>query len=955
VNADNAPDTCSPNILDNIGCIEVIVLRCAGSRHCASSEQALPLAFGMDGASEVLKHGIGMYGQAREWDSGLPLDYADLYSAGRRRASRSQRSSRPASSYAKTIWSCPASAAAGDFHNQLNGRDDSPSIIERLHTNRAMSPGFPFNRSMSPAGFRYGSGPVPHAPRAESEAELFRNRTPGSIVTDAPIVDPKWLDQFVAQAVERKLREKGEKKKSSHIYKKPNTAYEPDPNVSLPPPRAWPISPFGPLEQPPNPIEETSFGNQRGSSRPKVSISIKNDDPSWDESYGQWEQKPPWVNIAHVKWANAIETDVASCITVQNGSSDSWKTSSWGTKDDNPDLQRKKSESKWSNQNTPNLPPASFASLSSHRSVEDWVHVDSLPDNSIVDKRPFRSSTAWCMHENTGWTDRKMEGIPSSSSSTWGGIQTVGPPPRGSIATRRSSRSDNEKKKNKEEKEKKPNISIPPMPTWGCGVAHRPEEFRTAPAHIPPPAYSLESWMHNVSLGSSMSTPWQDVQKDESSDSSDSWDIGDRVETGTGSKKKKGQSEWEGTIGNNVSSSSWCKNRNLKNEQSKPADWKGLPHIWNGRTWTASDHKTQVYDSWKQTDNMPGAWDKNSDTDSQSEVKSTWKDYNWEKKNESNDQCIPSPACDLPEIGFKEKSDDFVKEPWDSNGWKSTPNDKQDISLKTTTSHHSARNSTKSQDQKHQQDRTISASGPKEHWKFPPPPSKKLYPIPTDYDSVSTTGNRKIWTAPKESLYSIPASKAKQEMLEHQVRAGKGTKYHHIVGRPKYLDSLEKPYAVFRFKYRSRDVLRHMLGAGVVPEEEEESAPSPVLEEKLQGLSKEEIVQMYMELKDKLNGKEGSAVTPPTIVGNWVVDQQVRSQEVNSKGRKEEENPMGMQGWGGPLSTKTPANSRSWGISDAGLRNARKAKNGGNNGWDGNEETGWRWGGGGPAAPKNGW
>jgi hypothetical protein len=944
---------CSPNILDKIGCIEVVLLRCSGSRNFKSSEQALPSAFGMDGASEVPKHSVGLNGQAREWYSGLPPDYADLYSAGRRRASRSKRSSRPASSYAKIIWSRPASAAAGDFHNQLNGRDDSPSIIERLHTNRAMSPGFSFKRSMSPAGFRYGSGPVPHAPRAESEAELFRNRTPGSIITDAPIVDPKWLDQFVAQAVERKLREKSEKKKSLHIHKRSNPEDEPGPDVSLPPPGAWPISPFGTLEQPPNPIEDTISGNQRGSSGPRISISIKNDDPSWGEPYGQWERKPAQSKMSHVKWANTVETDLPSYIPVQNGSSDSWETSSWGTKDDNSRLQRKESKSKWNSRNTPDLPPASFASFSSHRSLEDWVHVDSLSDDLSDDKMPSRSPNTWCIHKNTGWTDGKIEGVPSSSSSTWRGIQPIDPPPRGSISSRLNHRSDNQTKK-EEVKEKKPKISIPPMPTWGCAVAHRPEGFRTAPVHIPPPAYSLESWMHNVSLGSSMLTPWHEVQKGESSDSSDNWDIGDGVETWTGPKKKKGQSEWGGTT-SNISSSSWSKNINLKNEQSKPADWKEVLHIWNGRTWIASDHKTQVHDPGKQTENMPGAWDKNNDAYSQSGVKNTWKEPSWNKKVESNDQCIPNPAWDIPEIGFKEKSDDFVRESWDSNGWESPPNDEQAISLKSTTSHHSDRNSTESHNQKHQQDRTIPASGPKEHWKFPPPPSKKLYPIPTDYDSVSTTGNRKIWTAPEESLYSIPASKAKHEMLEHQVRAGQGTKYHHIVGRPKYLDSLEKPYAVFRFKYRSRDVLRHMLGAGVVPEEEEESALSPLLEEKLQGLSKEEIVKLYMELKDKLSDKEGSAITPPTIVGNWVVDQQARSQEVNLKDRKEEENPVSVQGWGGPVSTKTPANSGGWDIGDAGWGNARKAKNGGDNGWDGDEETGWRWGGGGPAAPKNGW
>lgn len=45
VSADNAPNSCSPNTLENIGCIEVVVVRCKGSR--------VPNIAGFDGVSEA--------------------------------------------------------------------------------------------------------------------------------------------------------------------------------------------------------------------------------------------------------------------------------------------------------------------------------------------------------------------------------------------------------------------------------------------------------------------------------------------------------------------------------------------------------------------------------------------------------------------------------------------------------------------------------------------------------------------------------------------------------------------------------------------------------------------------------------------------------------------------------------------------------------------------------------
>jgi hypothetical protein len=55
----------------------------------------------------------------------------------------------------------------------------------------------------------------------------------------------------------------------------------------------------------------------------------------------------------------------------------------------------------------------------------------------------------------------------------------------------------------------------------------------------------------------------------------------------------------------------------------------------------------------------------------------------------------------------------------------------------------------------------------------------------------------------------VPASQVGDR--SHGVRAGKGADYTHKVRRPKYLDTMEDPYAVFVFNYRSADKLEEIL------------------------------------------------------------------------------------------------------------------------------------------------
>lgn len=62
VSADEAPQKCLPNVTENIGCIEVLVLRCKGSRTSTPK-----YSMGFDGAYDKYNGSFSMDGKATEW------------------------------------------------------------------------------------------------------------------------------------------------------------------------------------------------------------------------------------------------------------------------------------------------------------------------------------------------------------------------------------------------------------------------------------------------------------------------------------------------------------------------------------------------------------------------------------------------------------------------------------------------------------------------------------------------------------------------------------------------------------------------------------------------------------------------------------------------------------------------------------------------------------------------
>ncbi|KAL2674685.1 hypothetical protein IWX47DRAFT_498358 [Phyllosticta citricarpa] len=122
-------------------------------------------------------------------------------------------------------------------------------------------------------------------------------------------------------------------------------------------------------------------------------------------------------------------------------------------------------------------------------------------------------------------------------------------------------------------------------------------------------------------------------------------------------------------------------------------------------------------------------------------------------------------------------------------------------------------------------------------------------------------------TAPSEVPDQVPEREAKKRGLKHQVHAGQGMEYRHRLGVPLYKDTMENPYAVFRFKYRTRETLKKMDSRREVDWEKVKKREE---QKKLMSLSKEELVEQLMK-NSSISGKSSSvkqSVKAPSDTGH---------------------------------------------------------------------------------------
>ncbi|KAL8722608.1 MAG: hypothetical protein Q9225_000914 [Loekoesia sp. 1 TL-2023] len=90
--------------------------------------------------------------------------------------------------------------------------------------------------------------------------------------------------------------------------------------------------------------------------------------------------------------------------------------------------------------------------------------------------------------------------------------------------------------------------------------------------------------------------------------------------------------------------------------------------------------------------------------------------------------------------------------------------------------------------------------------------------------------------------------------LPYRVQSGEPALYQHKVGSPRYIDSHDRPYAVFVFRYRTKAVLEQILNITIPESDDIEKA-------KLASLSKEELIAEVIKTKQSRVGSNADSAS----------------------------------------------------------------------------------------------
>ncbi|KAL8952960.1 MAG: hypothetical protein Q9222_001179 [Ikaeria aurantiellina] len=113
-------------------------------------------------------------------------------------------------------------------------------------------------------------------------------------------------------------------------------------------------------------------------------------------------------------------------------------------------------------------------------------------------------------------------------------------------------------------------------------------------------------------------------------------------------------------------------------------------------------------------------------------------------------------------------------------------------------------------------------------------------------------GNPRLHAMPLQPILPPPPPAPVEPIkMSGRVQTGKPVAYQHKTASPKYIDTHDKPYAVFIFKYRTKGVLEQILNTTIPDSDDIEKA-------KLVHLSKEELIEQLTLKQSQLGSKANS-------------------------------------------------------------------------------------------------
>ncbi|KAF1912358.1 hypothetical protein BDU57DRAFT_421772, partial [Ampelomyces quisqualis] len=751
--ADDAPDLCSSNILDNVGCIEVLVLRCAGTRNAktasamnmdGTSDFPPPPPFGPDGHSRT-PDAQSMYEDRSPQLRGLPTSayrspYAETVNSqdGRAQSRYSLHQSNGAPSFSTVPHLRPQSRHAESTHTYAKAPTSIPSVA-----------------------FQYGSGPIPAGPMMGSERSFYPTRPASLVVANAPDVDKAWLDDLVTKAVQRGVEE----------------------SRPTQPPGAWPQSPFNP-----------------GFPQHNRSQAEKDNGTLWLGSQTGWSEEPEHGQVKpHVTWDS--DSGAGGWGAPEETGSETWDSDeTWGTKDATKDKESLKSRSKAptvrsrtvaretspvttrrKSQRSRSRPRSSKWSQRQRTPPEDgsgWTHID-IASDSLTDYDDTDDTIQPSHLPNRRWNSRDRSRSQKRSHHTKSNRSK-------SQRSSRHLRGGTDRPATSVHSHVAPDSHRAAFVTKDASLMMQPHVYPTAsgtpaapeaapqngfgPTGVPPPPFSISGGDQKIAW------PNNNANKVNWSDQGESgWE-----------PKKTDDNGWS------TNNTGWEVKDAVKDKVSSPNEIVG----WDTSVPTQGFAK-----------DMEDSWGAQSD--------------NWNSKEEVD------------------KSNDMQ---WDKETWATA--------IKPTKASSTSKRHTSKSLSKYRNVRSSSSAGPKHHWQFPPPAPNKPLPSISEPDPL-----------PASPLLKLSSKQASEKRIDHQVRAGKGTHYGHAIARPEYLDTLHHPYAVFRFKYRSRALLKTLLGPAV-PLATAHSSGCKMAREKdrLKDVGKDELIEKMVRLKMTMErGKTGRA------------------------------------------------------------------------------------------------
>ncbi|KAF2035716.1 hypothetical protein EK21DRAFT_37646, partial [Setomelanomma holmii] len=824
VSADDAPDVCSSNVLDNIGCIEVLVLRCAGSRTAK-----IISAMNVDGANDLPVHPFWMDGQPRESD-GRPM-YDD-----RGPSVSGHNNSRPPPPI--PAYHSPYAEAIPSHYSTSFASDTLPSASRHQHRpqSRYSEPTSPGARPTStiPSGaFQYGSGPIPSGLMHGSARSFYHTRPASAVVANAPGVDPAWLNELLTKAVKRGVEEV----RRTEVGTQDHTQQPANVMAVKEPPGDWLQSPFG---------GGTTWGGSQDGWNPH---------PTRDRSATRvyWNDDPEWDSQSKVgSWGAAEETQ-----------SDTWDTDeTWGTKKSDG-----RKDSRWSKPRAPtggskvSARPASPATTrtrsqrhSSHHSSRR-PRSKSRPKSSKWDEGPSSSSG-----DREGWIKAEAS---SDSTASWEKSDDTARPAR-SRSNGRSSKYRSKSRKpshpsrsehgggHKSSRHRDSQIRAPSTRTKHVSstdstatptVINAPAPIYQHPVHAPGrPIQQLSDFAAPPPSIAPPPPDWTSVVADKLRKHNAALSTVPPAPFGVAEGRTVSCAPWDATKDKHAKtassrSNSWGNDKKaVKTKTSDHADndksgW-GNESVWN------SGSAADVDAGWGNTKTANGGWD--TDDNGWGANDTAKLDKQASKENNGWDtNCGKAGTTKQVEDAWTTRNDAWANESPKKNdtAWSTSP---KPIKSTSTSKRHTSKSLSK-----YRQHSTAAFPDPKPHWHFPPPPTQLL---------PSISGHTA--PLPPEPILKVSSLAASQKALSHHVRAGPGTSYGHAVARPEYLDTLESPYAVFRFKYRSRGVLGKMFGEDVLDAAGKGERGREREKDKLKDMSKEKLIEEMVKMQEKLKMKE---------------------------------------------------------------------------------------------------